>query len=351
MPAWRVRTLRTVLERVGEPANHTVIRFGRAAPSPGVAGVREHVIDIPWGSPVLAATPAERLISERQFTLHAWSPSVVPWCLTELSRNRGQGAGARSPLFVDADFPLDPHRLASACREADVVFVAASQSARSSLRSAGVEADRCSVVLPFVDQAIFEESPRAFIRKALGLADHHFALLLAPPPSADSGGLLCAWAGLLVHHMLPALRLIIPSGCRGLEQIEKLVMDGERPEMLRVASPNDADGALLGACDGCAWLPSQDATCDGVAMAMASGRPIVATAISSVAEFLTHDVTARLVGEPTPRAVARRILEMIEDPDQSRRLGFAARRSAFECFGRQSMVEQFEAVYQRFAAK
>lgn len=69
-----------------------------------------------------------------------------------------------------------------------------------------------------------------------------------------------------------------------------------------------------------------------VAEAMAAGMPLVATATGGIPELVIPGETGLLVPPNDPVTLAGAILDLIGDPPRRRRLGSAARASAFERF-------------------
>lgn len=80
--------------------------------------------------------------------------------------------------------------------------------------------------------------------------------------------------------------------------------------------------------------------------AMASGTPIVATGIVENRELVTDGETATLVPTHAPDAVARAIVDLLDDPDRAAALGRAAQADAVERFSLGRMVENFESFYE-----
>ncbi|MCI0456895.1 MAG: glycosyltransferase [Gemmataceae bacterium] len=78
---------------------------------------------------------------------------------------------------------------------------------------------------------------------------------------------------------------------------------------------------------------------------MAAGRPIVATAVGGNAELIEPEQHGLLVPEGDQTRLAQAIDWLLRDPGWAARLGTAARRRAWERYGREAMVRRFEAFY------
>ncbi len=85
--------------------------------------------------------------------------------------------------------------------------------------------------------------------------------------------------------------------------------------------------------------------------AMAAGRPVVSTRAGGVEDVVTDGETGVIVPVGDAPAVARAILDLIEDPARAARLGAAGRASVVARFGSGRLVEDIDALYQRLLAE
>jgi glycosyltransferase involved in cell wall biosynthesis len=83
--------------------------------------------------------------------------------------------------------------------------------------------------------------------------------------------------------------------------------------------------------------------------AMAASLPIVATDIDGTNELVTDGETGLLVPPRDPQALGAAVDRVLSDPQLGRSLGTAARSAAYERFSLETMVEQFETLYERIA--
>jgi glycosyltransferase involved in cell wall biosynthesis len=81
--------------------------------------------------------------------------------------------------------------------------------------------------------------------------------------------------------------------------------------------------------------------------AMASGLPVVATAVGGNPELLEEGRTGSLVPPGDPQAMAEAMLRYYADAQECRRQGREARASAEQRFSMASMVDGYLAVYDR----
>ncbi len=163
----------------------------------------------------------------------------------------------------------------------------------------------------------------------------------------DQTNLARAFA-LVVQHQ-PALRGRI-----------RLVMVGDGP--LRAESMAILGGA--GVAD-LAWLPGErhdvasvmrglhcfvlpslaEGVSNTILEAMATGLPVVATAVGANAELVQHGVTGETVPSADPGALAQAILRLATDPERARALGRAGRQAAEDSFSLGAMTSAYQSLY------
>lgn len=102
------------------------------------------------------------------------------------------------------------------------------------------------------------------------------------------------------------------------------------------------------------WLASADLSIlpslfEGLPMAamesLASGCPIVATAVDGTPEVVSHGETGLLVPPGDPESLARAVLQMLRHPKNARQMAEAGRRLIFERFSVQQMVRCTQDLY------
>ena len=79
--------------------------------------------------------------------------------------------------------------------------------------------------------------------------------------------------------------------------------------------------------------------------AMATGLPVVATAVGGNSEVVSAETTGVLVPPDNAIALADAVLRLVASPGLRARLGAAARRHVEERYGARAMVRRLEAVY------
>jgi glycosyltransferase involved in cell wall biosynthesis len=105
--------------------------------------------------------------------------------------------------------------------------------------------------------------------------------------------------------------------------------------------------ALLAAMDVVVLTSTSEGFPFVVLEAMASERPVVATAVNGVPEIVEPGVTGRLAPRGDVDTLARAALDVLAVPDAARRMGRAGRERVVERFTARRMVAETQALYLR----
>jgi glycosyltransferase involved in cell wall biosynthesis len=98
-------------------------------------------------------------------------------------------------------------------------------------------------------------------------------------------------------------------------------------------------------------LPSRnEGISNTILEAMATGLPVVATAVGGNPELVTDGVTGALVPGGDVQALAAAVERYLTDSGRRRHHGLLARDTARERFGMEPMVRAYEAVWRRVAS-
>jgi glycosyltransferase involved in cell wall biosynthesis len=236
----------------------------------------------------------------------------------------------------------------------DVHVVCASATQRRRCVERGVPLERCHLVRPGVEFGRVRRRRDPALRQALGIgeADH---VLLAPgesTPEADHER--AVWAGSILGVLDRKYKVLLWG--RG-PRARRAALLGTRlgqADLVRVAEERlgravefeellpAADTVLVAAHGPVATLP--------IAICMAAALPIVATVTYTTAELLEDRHTAAMVPPGPPRFLARRFLELQEDPALQWSIADMARTEAYEYFSLTRFINQYRTVYRQVAA-
>lgn len=345
MPASKLPVLSALLSKLNERHRHTVVQVGAGdcAKLPGHAA-RHRIraaFDIPW----LAAGRVDRFVRQCGADVgHIWSSAALSWCAALIGKR---------PLLIESESPRDSARIARwTAPTTGAARGLACPTALTMRRMVehGVDAKHCAVIRDYVDFSAINKSRSADVRGALRLDDSHRVVLLLPPVTRRGGHTTAMWATLLVHVVRDDVRLLIPGRSREALRLKRLAGSVGRMAVTRFPGDRYELPELLAASDVALYLPPEDAPVGALVWAMASGRPILASATYAVAEMLADQHNAWLCRPDDPKAAAKKLLRVIESPADSRELIDRARSQAYEIFGRQRMVTQYARAYDNLIA-
>ncbi len=126
---------------------------------------------------------------------------------------------------------------------------------------------------------------------------------------------------------------------RGLE--DKVIMPGLREDIPEI----------LASLDLFVLSSLREGVPQGVAQALAMKKPVVATDVGGVPELVKDNQTGLLVPPADSEALAKAILELLEDKEKAKRLGENGRRLVEEKFSQESMIERIEDLYRELLKK
>ncbi|MEN3002311.1 MAG: glycosyltransferase [Armatimonadota bacterium] len=142
------------------------------------------------------------------------------------------------------------------------------------------------------------------------------------------------------------LYLLLVGGGELEKAVRQQVVDlglGERVRFLGVRA--DVPD-ILNASDVFALSSKWEGNPMSVQEAMASGLPVVSTAVGGVPELVQEGVTGLLVPPDDPNALAHALQTLVDQPEQRRQMGESARHHACQHFDIRRTVQQYEALYE-----
>lgn len=256
-------------------------------------------------------------------------------------------------LFIEVEPALRGwrlvRRLLTGRRDREVVLVCPSGAARERAVQLGVKAQACVVIPDGVESVVADTGARAALRARMGIQPTETLVVAVPPARRDTGTFTAVWAAMLLEKTRPDVRLLVPEAGPEAERARRLARSCRQSHVVRFVDRDlpPADAAAVG--DLAIYLPVADAPVWGLARAMAAGRPIVASNVPAVREFLRHGHNAWLCRPDDPQAAARAMLEALERPEVSRTCAARAQELARQRFSRERFVSQYADLYGQLA--
>jgi sugar transferase (PEP-CTERM/EpsH1 system associated) len=141
------------------------------------------------------------------------------------------------------------------------------------------------------------------------------------------------------------VRLVIVGDGPLRPQVTSVFTEGGVMDLVWLAGERDDVARLLRGFD-LFVLPSlAEGVSNTILEAMASGLPVVATAVGGNPELVTVGHTGQLVPRADPRAMAEAMLRYASDPTECRRQGAQARLRVERCFSISKMVSSYIDLY------
>ena len=278
--------------------------------------------------------------------VHAWGGRAVAAAVL---------AGPRRVVFSPTRFPTPRlvRWLRSAMSHRDVQVVCSTATQRRRLVETGVPLERCHLVRPGVDFAQVRRRRDPDLRRRLGLTDDDHVVLAPGESTRAAAHENSVWAAAIAHFLDPRIKLLTwgrgdraGAAARRAAAIAGPGMFRSAVDRLGASTTFEsllpaADSVLVTARGPVATLP--------IAVCMAAGLPIVSTVTYTVAELLEDRHTALMVPRHQSRLLARRLLELRDDPQTQWSIADVARTEAYEYFSLTRFLDQFRGVYKQVA--
>ena len=235
-------------------------------------------------------------------------------------------------------------------RRVDVVCPTA--TLRRTLVERGVPIGRCHLLRPGVDFARVRRRRDAALRERLGFAEDDRVLLAAGESSRSANHVEAAWAAIILHLLDPRYRLLIWGRGPHVPHVRRFADGSRQTDVLTIAEER------LGTVDYEALLPATDAVLVAttgaiptlpIAIVMAAALPIVSTVTPTTSELLEDRHTALMTPAGRPRQLARRVMDLYEDPRLQWSVADMARTEAYEYFAQTRFLNQYRQVYRQVA--
>jgi glycosyltransferase involved in cell wall biosynthesis len=233
-------------------------------------------------------------------------------------------------------------------------LVAVTERVRRDVLARGIGRPDRAVVVPLgldLDPLVAAPARRGELRAELGLA-----------PAVPLVGIVARLVPVKAHEtFLQAARAIAPARP---DVVFLVVGDGERRAELEGAVRAAGLGSRVRFLGWRADLDRLYADLDVVVLtsknegspvalieAMAAGRPVVSTRAGGVEDVVADGVTGRVVPIGDAAAVARAIVDLLEEPAEAARLGAAARDAVVTRFASARLVDDVDRLYRRLLAE
>ncbi len=228
-------------------------------------------------------------------------------------------------------------------------FSANSKSVLESRRTTeGLRASDCAVIPNGVDLAQYRS--RSVNRADYGLADDDFCVMCVSRLRPEKGHIhLLAAIGQLLPA-IPTCRLLLVGDGPLEETLRQRAGDAGLSESVRFLGRRGDVPELLGCADVVVLTSATEGFSNAILEAMASSKPVVASAVGGNCEVIKSGVNGLLVPYGDSRALAEALDALWRDPALTKRLAAAAAESASR-YSLGTECEAFVALYKDALAR
>lgn len=284
----------------------------------------------------------------RQYDLvHAWGEHALTIA----------ALGSRRPIvYSPTRMPMqhDLRFLRATMGVRDVQVVCSTDTMRRAFVTRGVPIERCHLVRPGVDFARVNRRRDDELRRRLTFGPDDFVLLAPSEALPGTNHEMTILTATVLNVYDPKYKLLMWG--RGPKQArdKRYSVCMLPPHFIAFASERLGAGVtfhdLLPAADAVLITANRAIPTLPIAMCMAAGFPIVSYVTPTVSELLEDRHTALMVGECRSRLLARRVLDLHEDPQLVWTICDNAKTEAFEYFSMTRFVSQFRSIYGQYTA-
>ena len=237
---------------------------------------------------------------------------------------------------------------------ADAVFAVSRELRDYHAKQAWISSERIRVICNGVDTKRFCPNPesRATLRRRFGLPQDRFIVgtVGRMVPIKDHGTLLRAVDG-LVQRCVDAHALLVGSGPE-LERTQQLA-DTSPGLAGRVTflGASEETPELLNTMDVFALPSISEGMSNTLLEAMATGLPVIATAVGGNTEVIDHEKSGWLIRPRDHESLASLLTRLASREDLRQKYGAAARKRIVECFSLDRMLNNYAQLYLGLAAR
>jgi sugar transferase (PEP-CTERM/EpsH1 system associated) len=166
---------------------------------------------------------------------------------------------------------------------------------------------------------------------------------------------LLAQAFVLMLKRQPALRhrlrLVMVGDGPLRAEVQSLLRAGNAAELAWLPGERADVAELMQLMDAFVLPSLAEGVSNTILEAMASGLPVIATAVGANAELVQHGVTGVIVPSGDAGAMAEAIVHQVKNPESSRAMGRAARDAAVQRFSIAAMAANYQGLYDRLLTR
>jgi glycosyltransferase involved in cell wall biosynthesis len=258
-------------------------------------------------------------------------------------------------IYTASEFPRKSAIgwLRAAMNYRDLHVVCPTELMRQWMVRHGVPIERCHLIRPGVDFSKIKAKKDYELRKAFGFTPEDYVVLPGGETTHRAFHLYAVQATTILHWLDNRYKSLMWGRGKLTDSRAKFGTKLNLQGYLNVAERRMGRRLgfeeLLPAVDLVLFVSHYPVPTLPIALTMASGVPIVSVAQRPTCEILEDRHNAFLAKIAHPRLIAKRILDMRDDPQLQWKVADMARTEAFEYFPQTRMLQQYRAIYSQLS--
>jgi glycosyltransferase involved in cell wall biosynthesis len=152
-------------------------------------------------------------------------------------------------------------------------------------------------------------------------------------------------AAAIVHRSHPEARFVIFGFGDLMDELQQLTNDLKLADKVRFMGRTPSVAEYLPLLDIAVLSSLSEGFSNSILEYMAAGLPVVATAVGSNWETVDHGATGYLARPQDPANIAEQIVELLNNPEQRKRMGIEGKRRVLGSFSMERMVARYDEYY------
>jgi glycosyltransferase involved in cell wall biosynthesis len=263
---------------------------------------------------------------------------------------------ASTPLVSTCHTWYDNNRLVTLYGWADrlilrnyAAVVAVSDEVKERLLEAGVRKDKVHLVRNGIDLLPFDNAVPSL--KDSSLPDHPPIVGLIGRLSIEKGVDIFLHAAARVLAEFPSATFVVVGEGPDRDKLESLIDELKIRKNVTMLGRRDDMPSVYASLDIMVSASRQEGLPMAILEGMASGLPLVATAVGAVPTVVFDGRTGVLVPPEDPQLLASAIVKLLRDSTKRKRLGAAARKLIEDGFSAARMTDDYLRVYEAAASQ
>lgn len=231
-------------------------------------------------------------------------------------------------------------------------IVANAETVKKHLVETGVAASKIETIYNGLDleKFNFTQSSRDEILREFNLPaneNSRFVVIVANFRSRVKNQQMFLRAAAQVKEKFPAARFILAGEGELLDEMKNFAGElGLEDETFFTGRCADV-ARLLSAAEICVLSSTTEGFSNSILEYMAAGKPVVATSVGGAPEAIAEGETGFLVDSNNDEQMAKRLIELLQNPEKARKMGEAGRKTVEEKFSTAAQLEKTLALYEK----